>query len=103
MCGVVDADAQMTERLTLGYRNAEVSVTNPVAPLGTTLRGHEFHYSRLDPPGAALALRSRFGTGPEGHATPSLLATYLHLHLGGDPEPAERFVAAAAARRRCPT
>jgi cobyrinic acid a,c-diamide synthase len=103
MCGVVDAQARMSERLTLGYRHAEVTITNPVAPRGTALRGHEFHYSRVDPPGAALALRSRFGTGPEGHATATLLATYLHVHLGGDPAPAERFVAVAAGRRGCPT
>ena len=67
-----------------------------MASAGEQLRGHEFHYSALDRPGDALALCGRDGTRSEGFATPSLLATYLHLHLGADPRPAERFVAAAA-------
>jgi cobyrinic acid a,c-diamide synthase len=93
----VAADAAMSDRLTLGCRQAVVQQANPVAAAGTVLRGHEFHYSHVTPPGDALRLSSRFGTGPEGHASPTLLATYLHQHLGADPTPAERFVATAAA------
>jgi cobyrinic acid a,c-diamide synthase len=63
------------------------------------LRGHEFHYSQVSPAGDALQLTSRFGSGPEGHASPTMLATYLHQHLGADPGPAERFAAAAVAHR----
>ena len=96
LVGAVDAAGTMTGRLTLGYREADVLVDNPVAAAGATLRGHEFHYSTLDPPGAALRLRSRFGIRLEGHAAPDLLATYLHLHLGADDGPARRFVAACA-------
>jgi len=95
MAGVVPVDAAMTTRLRLGYRTAMVQRDTPIAPTGTALRGHEFHYSRTEPPGDALRLTSRFATGADGHATPTLLATYLHVHLGGDPGPAERFVAAA--------
>jgi cobyrinic acid a,c-diamide synthase len=61
------------------------------------LRGHEHHYSSLEPGGAALELVGRAGTRLEGFASATLIATYLHLHLGGDPAPAERFVACAAA------
>jgi cobyrinic acid a,c-diamide synthase len=92
MARVIAADATMTTRLTLGYREATVQRANPVADAGTRLRGHEFHYSRVTPAGDALQLTSRFGSGPEGHASPTLLATYLHQHLGADPRPAERFV-----------
>ena len=99
MAGVVAADATMTPRLTLGYRTAVVQRDTPVAPAGTHLRGHEFHYSHVEPPGDAVELSSRFTGGPQGHATPALLATYLHLHLGADPTPAERFVATASRRR----
>jgi cobyrinic acid a,c-diamide synthase len=67
-----------------------------VAEPGAELRGHEFHYSVLDPAGDALDLQGRFGAGPAGFATPSLLASYLHLHLGADPAPAERLVATAS-------
>ena len=97
MARVVAADATMTTRLTLGYREAEVRRPNPVAPAGAVLRGHEFHYSQVAPAGTALHLTSRFGSGPEGHASPTLLATYLHQHLGADPGPAERFVATCRA------
>jgi cobyrinic acid a,c-diamide synthase len=41
-------------------------------------------------------LAGRSGGGPAGFATDTLLASYLHLHLGADPVPAERFVATAA-------
>jgi cobyrinic acid a,c-diamide synthase len=96
MAGVVPARARMTERLTLGYRQATLAQASPVGTAGATFRGHEFHYSVLDPPGDALLLSSRFGEGPEGWATPTCLATYVHHHPGGDPGPVERFVATCA-------
>jgi cobyrinic acid a,c-diamide synthase len=96
LSGVVPADGHMSDRLTLGYRRACVRVASPVAEAGAELRGHEFHYSVLDPAGAALELEGRFGAGTSGFATPTLLASYLHLHLGADPGPAERLVATAS-------
>jgi cobyrinic acid a,c-diamide synthase len=99
LCGVVPTTAQMTRRLTLGYRTATVRRSNPVAPVGATLKGHEFHYSQVDPPGDALSFANHHDTWLEGFATSSVLATYLHLHLGTDPAPAERFVTAAATWR----
>jgi cobyrinic acid a,c-diamide synthase len=100
MAGVVPADARMTERLTLGYRTATVAAPNPLAAAGATLRGHEFHYSELLPSGDALELAGRFGRGQAGFASPTLLASYLHVHLAGDPHLAERFVASAAGTGR---
>jgi cobyrinic acid a,c-diamide synthase len=97
LCGSVPGEASMTERLTLGYRHATVLADNPVAPQGAALRGHEFHYSTVRWPdnNRALQLTGRLGGGLEGHATPTLLATYLHQHLGINTLPAERFVATA--------
>ncbi|MEM8926546.1 MAG: cobyrinate a,c-diamide synthase, partial [Actinomycetota bacterium] len=92
LVGAVDAEGRMGNRLTLGYRTVTVEQANPLAPAGSELRGHEFHYSTLDPPGDALTLRSRFSTRTEGFASPTMLATYLHQHLGGDATRAERFV-----------
>jgi cobyrinic acid a,c-diamide synthase len=97
MAGVIEADATMTDQLTLGYRTATTTTASPLGPAGLALRGHEFHYSTIEPPGDALALEGRFGTGPGGWATPTLLASYLHLHLGAAPELAEAFVRRAAA------
>ncbi len=95
MAGAVEADGRMTDRLTLGYRRAITGADTPIAPAGTELRGHEFHYSVVDPPGDVLAWEGRRGSGRGGFASPTLLASYLHLHLGSHPEWAERFVASA--------
>jgi cobyrinic acid a,c-diamide synthase len=96
MAGAVRAAATMTDRLRLGYRDATTTVESPLGPAGTALRGHEFHYSRVEPGGHALDLRSRFASGHDGHATPSLIATYLHHHPGGDPSIVANFVARCA-------
>jgi cobyrinic acid a,c-diamide synthase len=92
MAGVVATSATMTSQLTLGYREARLRVDTPIGPAGTTLRGHEFHYSTCTPAGDALSLTSRFGEGHDGFATPRLLATYLHHHAGGDPSRVAAFV-----------
>jgi cobyrinic acid a,c-diamide synthase len=102
MAGVVPAEATMTDRLTLGYRSATVTARSPIGAPGTTVRGHEFHYSTVAPSGDALHFTSRFGERADGFATPTLLATYLHHHPGGDPSAVARFVAtcrAAGAQR----
>jgi cobyrinic acid a,c-diamide synthase len=96
MAGVVPASARMTDRLALGYREATTTVTTPVGGAWSRLRGHEFHYSALDPPGDALQLRSRWGERAEGWATPTLLATYLHHHPGGDPNAVAAFARTCA-------
>ncbi|MHB8669108.1 MAG: cobyrinate a,c-diamide synthase [Acidimicrobiales bacterium] len=94
MAGVIDAHGRLTDRLRLGYRRAVTAVPSPIGPVGTELRGHEFHYSTLDPPGGALELESRWGSGRDGWATPTMLATYLHHHPGGDPSAVGRFALA---------
>ena len=99
LAGVVAADAVMTSRLTLGYRTATTNVDCPLGPAGTELRGHEFHYSTIEPTGDALSLTGRFGRGDGGFATPTLLASYLHVHLASRPDLAEHFVRAAATAR----
>ncbi|HWC11765.1 MAG TPA: cobyrinate a,c-diamide synthase [Acidimicrobiales bacterium] len=97
MAGAVPADTRMTDRLTLGYRRSRPLVDTPLAAAGTELRGHEFHYSTCEPGGDALEWRGREGGGRSGFASPTLMASYLHLHLAADPGLAERFVGTAAA------
>jgi cobyrinic acid a,c-diamide synthase len=100
MVGALDAEAHMSTRLTLGYRHAVTCVTTPLGPSGRELRGHEFHYSTVDAPGEALELSSRWGSRREGHATATLLATYLHHHPGGDPSAVAAFVDTCTTRAR---
>ncbi|MDQ2727679.1 MAG: cobyrinate a,c-diamide synthase [Actinomycetota bacterium] len=92
LVGAVPADGVMAGRLTLGYRRAVATVDSPVAAAGTEVRGHEFHYSSLEPAGEAWTFTEGPSPRSEGFASPTLLATYLHLHLGGDPAPARRLV-----------
>ncbi|MEM8706957.1 MAG: cobyrinate a,c-diamide synthase [Actinomycetota bacterium] len=94
MAGAVAAQASMGDRLTLGYREATARIDTPLAARGESFRGHEFHYSTCEPGGDALTLASRFATRDEGFGSPTMLATYLHQHLGGRPDTARRFVQA---------
>jgi cobyrinic acid a,c-diamide synthase len=96
MCGVIAADAQMTGRLTLGYRRAVAATSSPLATAGQQLRGHEFHYSVLEP-AAGAAPAWRLDGHPEGFAGPGLHASYLHTHWAAFPEVADRLAAACAA------
>jgi cobyrinic acid a,c-diamide synthase len=92
LAGVIEAKATMTGRLTLGYRRAVAHTPTPIGPAGTEVRGHEFHYSTVDPDGRALTLSGRQGSSDGGFATDRLLASYLHVHLGSRPDLAEAFV-----------
>jgi cobyrinic acid a,c-diamide synthase len=89
MCGVIDATASMTGRLKLGYREVQATADHPVWPAGTTVRGHEFHYSTVSPAGEAW-------TRTGGHVRGHVHASYLHTHWAAMPEVAERLVAACA-------
>lgn len=99
MAGVVPTRAELGTRVTLGYREATSLLPSPIGPAGTLFRGHEFHYSSCTPAGDALHLRSRFVDRLEGFATPTMLATYLHFHAGGDSLPVEAFVRTCVTRR----
>ncbi|MGW8505708.1 cobyrinate a,c-diamide synthase [Streptomyces sp. CLCI03] len=101
MCGVLDADARMSERLTLGYREAVALSDSALARAGTRLRGHEFHRTVIEP-GAGAAPAWGF-THPErrveGFVRQGVHASYLHTHWAAEPSVARRFTEAAAARR----
>ncbi|MEE1827209.1 cobyrinate a,c-diamide synthase [Streptomyces sp. BE20] len=102
MCGVLDTSARMTERLTLGYREAVALHDSPLAPTGTRVRGHEFHRTVCEPgAGERAAWGWRLPTGPrtEGFAAGNVHASYLHLHWAGSPQLAASLAAAAAAHR----
>jgi cobyrinic acid a,c-diamide synthase len=105
MCGVFPfAGVMRPRRAALGYREVETTRPTLLGPAGTTLRGHEFHYSCLDPvpQGAATAFRVSGSRGPlpdEGYVADACLGTYVHLHFGSRPGAAASFVTACAAAR----
>nr|WP_202512919.1 cobyrinate a,c-diamide synthase [Streptomyces sp. SID3343] len=96
MCGVLDADARMTERLTLGYREATAVRDSVLARAGRVVRGHEFHRTTLTPRAGRDAAWSLGETGLEGHVQGSVHASYLHAHWAGTPDLARRFARACA-------
>ncbi|HWH95390.1 MAG TPA: cobyrinic acid a,c-diamide synthase, partial [Baekduia sp.] len=99
MCDVVPARARMGERLTLGYREATAAGEHPVWPAGAVTRGHEFHYSSIDPAAGeppAWMLRARGTERAEGVVLGGVHASYLHTHWAATPDVAWRLVAAAA-------
>ncbi|WP_144125012.1 cobyrinate a,c-diamide synthase [Catellatospora sichuanensis] len=97
MCGVLDAEAVMTERLILGYRDAVAVSGSMLADAGTRVTGHEFHRTAVTPaagPSPAWAWR---GQSAEGFVQGGVHASYLHLHWAGQPGFAGRMVRAACA------
>jgi cobyrinic acid a,c-diamide synthase len=99
MVGVVAGVSHMTDRPTLGYREAEALSDSPIAHAGQMIRGHEFHYSVLRGGAGQAAYRDEAtGTahGVVAGPTQNVLASYLHVHFGTDPHLAGRFVAVAS-------
>jgi len=97
MCGVLPADATMTTRLTLGYRDVVAPDDSVLHPAGIRLTGHEFHRTTVTPAhGEQPAWRWRGGT--DGFAGPRLHASYVHTHPAASPTSVARFVARCAAR-----
>ena len=94
MAGVFPVQARMQKgRSSLGYREATVKGDTLFGPPGTVLRGHEFHYSFIDPMPEAVERIYRLADGrEEGYRIRNTLGGYLHLHWGGTPEAAAHFV-----------
>ncbi|MEU8506332.1 cobyrinate a,c-diamide synthase [Streptomyces brevispora] len=94
MCGVLDAEARMSERLTLGYRDAVALSDSALAAAGTRMRGHEFHRTVLEPgagdePAWGMHRPER---RVEGFVQRGVHASYLHTHWASAPGTARRFV-----------
>jgi cobyrinic acid a,c-diamide synthase len=108
MCGVLGADAVMTGRLTLGYRDAVAAATSPLAPAGTRVHGHEFHRTAittgvsgdLGAADRAWHWRQSGAAVAEGFVQGQVHASYLHTHWAGIPGAAVRITAAAREYRQ---
>ncbi|MFC8093685.1 cobyrinate a,c-diamide synthase [Streptomyces sp. NPDC057301] len=94
MCGVLDVSARMSERLTLGYRDAVAVSDSVLAPAGTRMRAHEFHRTVVEPgSGTAPAWGVRAPLRRvEGFVQQGVHASYLHTHWAAQPGVARRFV-----------
>jgi cobyrinic acid a,c-diamide synthase len=85
-----------------GYTVLEVTTQNPYYQVGEVLKGHEFHYTRALQGGSEpinAVFRIRRGKGLDGKrdglCKKNLLATFTHIHAGGNPLWGQRLVKAA--------
>ncbi len=97
MVGILPTTARMGQKLTLGYRQAIASNDSLLLKQGETIWGHEFHRSELTvtPAQPVFKLSSWYENSPsngEGWHDCNLHASYLHLHFGGCPQIAEKFL-----------
>jgi cobyrinic acid a,c-diamide synthase len=106
MAGCFPFAARMLPRLkALGYREVRLTRDTLLGPVGTVLRGHEFHYSEMEPrPGpvdSVYATTTRDDPAPAapGFLARRTLASYVHLHFGSAPAAAGAFVDACRAYR----
>ncbi len=121
MLGILPFQTQMGSRLVLGYRQATAQRSTLAVQNGQTYWGHEFHHSHVrvsqspapvcapifawkNPCPQGLSEQScpdqagsDQGWSHEGWATDRIHASYLHLHWGGQPQIARRFLAACQA------
>lgn len=97
MAGIIkEAKAVMTNRPTLGYRHGHTLRAGILGPRDTKVRGHEYHYSQVEPTGEDIFLEGRFQSGRQGYIKGNVFASYLHQHLASTPELAETFISSAA-------
>jgi len=86
-----------------GYTELLVDRPNPFFALGTHLKGHEFHYSKivLDGPEPLTACAVRRGSGcfdgRDAVVSGNVWAAYTHLHALATPEWAQAFMGQASA------
>jgi cobyrinic acid a,c-diamide synthase len=91
MVSAVPLKVQMDRKhLTLRYVEIKTTAKTLLGPVGTTARGHEFHYSRIASnryQGKPLyrGINSAGEKFTEGFANKNLLASYSHLHFKSNP------------------
>ncbi|MBD0270037.1 MAG: cobyrinate a,c-diamide synthase, partial [Cyanobacteria bacterium Co-bin8] len=88
MVGVLPTTVEMGQRLTLGYRKAEVLSPSSLLTVDTQIQGHEFHRSRQTSPTHTPLHRLRpydlsSSAVEEGWHLHQVYASYMHVHWGG--------------------
>jgi cobyrinic acid a,c-diamide synthase len=108
MAGIIPGCIQMKERLSrLGYVEVVACEETPILSLGDKARGHEFHYSDWEEePSEENGLKRAYRVCKsgreemEGYLFRNILASYIHLHFGSNPDMAHRFVERCEGFRR---
>ncbi|MDQ2730258.1 MAG: cobyrinate a,c-diamide synthase [Armatimonadota bacterium] len=93
MAGVIPGGTVMANTIQcIGYREGTLKRDTVLGQAGERVRGHEFRCSRyqgnIEAGNAGLIVERK----AVGYATDTLLASYIHIHLGSNPKMAEWFV-----------
>jgi cobyrinic acid a,c-diamide synthase len=103
MAGLIPGRCRMAGRLqAFGYKHLTALRDTLFCAAGGRGKAHEFHHSLWEGDLASPAWRAedlRGEGGPQGCAQGQLLASYAHLHFGGNPGWAEAWVARMRAWR----
>ena len=99
MVGLFPFTVRMLPRLkALGYREIVLNSRCPLGEMGERVRGHEFHYSEIIKETGSvtevydISARSKLVARHEGYLYRNVLASYVHLHFGSNPDIAKNFV-----------
>jgi len=108
MAGALPLRTHMHERVqAVGYREGVLRADGVLGRAEERVRAHEFRYSTVERTGDSSAAYDvvdvRGESVAEGFASATLLASYLHLDLGGAPGLAGRFVDSCVAARAVTT
>ncbi|WP_406700633.1 cobyrinate a,c-diamide synthase [Singulisphaera sp. Ch08] len=98
--GLIPARAVMQSKFAaLGYVSVIAERDTVLGCEGTTVRGHEFHYSQLEPQASLRYATSLNRPGrepkPDGVQIGGLLAGYAHLHFGSNERVAANLIESA--------
>ena len=98
MAGLIPFDSFMTDKPVIGYFEARALRENILCCKNEIIRGHEFHYSRIEPEfyddTCAFELTRR-KTGVShfgGYSDKNILASYLHINFYGNFNLAGKFL-----------
>ena len=99
MVGLYPFETRMlSRRKALGYREVILKEDSLLGPKGLRARGHEFHYSELVDRSSdftnlfQVSNRKGIDTVMDGFVVHNVLAGYIHLHFGSNPEMAANLV-----------
>ncbi|MEM2125248.1 MAG: cobyrinate a,c-diamide synthase [Candidatus Methanosuratincola sp.] len=97
MVGVFDGEVVMCQKPNaLSYVQLAAIRDSPVAQKGEHLRGHEFHYSRIEGPIEDMAFNVLRGKGirdaKDGLLCHNSIGMYTHLHYLATPQVPEKFL-----------
>lgn len=88
MCNIFPIKVKMNKRMRrLGYREITLKAECFLGDSGTTLHGHEFHYSDVAEKVGEVSSIYSSPEQSEGYCIKNTLGSYVHLHFGKNIEP----------------